>query len=75
MKKFLTLVLLLSFALPLAGCGDPCKEDPLTKLGDSLATLGKSGTEKDKVMLERKAERAAKCAEKEGGKMKKDLGF
>lgn len=58
-----------------AGCGDPCKEDALTKLGDTVATLGKKGLEKDQILAQRGAERAAECAKKKGGEMKKSLGL
>lgn len=75
MKKWFLAMLLIAAVLPLAGCGDPCKDDPITKLGDTLATIGKSGVDKDKILVERAAERAGKCAEKEGGKLKKSLGL
>ena len=75
MKKGIAVLMLSIAILPLAGCGDPCKEDVLSKLGDTLATIGKQGVDKDKILLERTAERAGKCAEKEGGKLKKNLGF
>ena len=69
------LALLLALAMmPLMGC-NPCKEDPITKLGDTLATLGKKGMEKDQALAERKANRAAQCAEQQAGEMKKKMGF
>ncbi len=61
-------------------------DNAFDKAGDWFATLGKQGTEKDRILAERKAERvrkhieknanaAAKDMEKAGDKMKKDLGF
>lgn len=72
-KTFLGLLLALT-AVSFAGCG-PCEEDVLTKLGDTVATIGKSGIAKDQVLVERKANRAAKCAEQKAGQMKKKMGF
>jgi hypothetical protein len=72
-KTFLGLFLALT-AVSFSGCG-PCEEDVLTKLGDTVATLGKSGLAKDQVLVERKANRAAKCAEQKAGEMKKKMGF
>jgi len=62
-------------AVSLTGCGDPCKENIGTKFGDTVATLGKSGVEKDKALIERAANRAGKCAEKTGNDMKKSMGL
>jgi hypothetical protein len=75
MKKIWVLMIFGMLSLSLAGCGDPCKEDFLTGLGDSIATMGKQGVEKDRILLERKANRAAACAEKQAGSMKKSLGL
>ena len=72
-KTFLGLLLALT-AISFAGCG-PCEEDVVSKLGDTLATIGKSGMAKDQVLIERKASRAAKCAEQKAGEMKKKMGF
>ena len=74
MKKNAMVFALLMLALPLAGC-DHCKENPFTKMGDSIATMGKEGLEKQKILAERAATRASKCAEQEAGKMKKGLGL
>jgi len=74
MKKTILGLLLAVAAFSFAGCG-PCDEDAVTKLGDTLATIGKSGMAKDQVLVERKANRAAKCAEQKAGEMKKKLGF
>lgn len=74
MKKYGWLVLVAVLALTMTGC-DACKETPFTKLGDSLATLGKSGLDKDKILAERTAARASKCAEAKAGEMKKKMGF
>ncbi len=75
MKKYGVLLTVLALGFTLSGCGDPCKEDMLTKLGDTIATLGKSGVDKDKILLERGVERAAKCTEKSAGDLKKNIGF
>jgi hypothetical protein len=75
MKKIYMALILGLVSVSLMGCGDPCKEDALTKIGDSIAVIGKTGLEKDKVLAERAASRAAKCAEKTGGDLKKSLGF
>jgi hypothetical protein len=72
-KTFLGLLLALT-AVSFAGCG-PCEEDVLTNLGDTVATIGKSGLAKDQILVERKAGRAAKCAEQKAGEMKKKMGF
>lgn len=72
MKNFLMGMFVLAVAFSLVGCGDVCKED---KLGNSLATIGKSGLEKDKIIAERTAARASKCAEKKGAEMKKKMGL
>ena len=75
MKNLSAVLMLIMLSFSVTGCGDPCKDDMLTSIGDSLATMGKKGLEKDQVLMERKAARAAKCAEKTGGEMKKSLGF
>lgn len=41
-----------------------CKENGLDKAWDAITTIGKSGLEKDKVLMKNKAERAQRCAEK-----------
>ena len=74
MKKIGLIILVAVLALPLAGC-DACKDNVLTGLGDTLATIGKDGLEKEKVLAERKAGRAAKCAEQKGAEMKKKMGL
>ena len=63
------------FTVSLIGCGDPCKDDVFTGIGDSIATFGKKDLEKEAALAERKATRAAECAKKLGGDMKKSLGF
>lgn len=75
MKKIYLALILGLLSVSLMGCGDPCKSNVLTKLGDKIAVVGKTGLEKDKVLAERAANRAAKCAEKTGAGMKKSLGF
>ena len=57
-----------------AGC-NACDETIFTKLGDTIATIGKSGADKDTVLVERKANRAAKCAEQGAGDLKKKMGL
>jgi len=74
MKKTILGLMLAVAAFSFAGCG-PCEEDVLTKLGDTVATIGKSGVAKDQILVERKANRAAKCAEQKAGEMKKKMGF
>ena len=75
MKKIGMLLTAGVLSFSLMGCGDPCKESVFTKIGDSLATLGKQGIEKDKILAARTADRAAACAAKTGGDIKKKLGF
>lgn len=72
MKKMFWLIAIAALSFSVVGCGDPCKED---KLGNSLATIGKKGLEKDKIIAERTAARAQKCAEKKGAEMKKKMGL
>jgi len=74
MKKAVALAAVMVMGLSFAGC-DACKENVLTKIGDSVATMGKSGMDKDKVLAERIAARASKCAESKAGEMKKKMGF
>ena len=74
MKKLGLLLILALMSVSLTAC-DACKDNVLTGLGDSIATLGKDGLEKEKVLAERKAKRAAKCAESKAGEMKKKMGF
>ncbi len=75
MKKYWMILAVAVLSFSLMGCGDPCKENVFSKLGDSLATMGKKGMDKDKILAERAADRAAKCAEKKGGEVKAKLGF
>ena len=72
MRKWSFLLILGVFSLALVGC-DACKESVFSKLGDTVATIGKKGVEKDKVLATRAAERAAKCAEQKGAEMKKKI--
>ena len=76
MKKVsvLGVALVLIMGLSFAGC-DACSENILTKLGDTIATIGKDGMEKDKVLAGRMANRGAKCAEQKAAEMKKKMGF
>lgn len=75
MKKATALLFTLMIAFTLTGCGDACKDNVLTGLGDTFATIGKDGLEKEKVLAERKASRAAACAEQKAGEMKKKMGL
>ena len=75
MKRITFVFSMLLLTAVLAGCGDPCKENVFTKLGDSLAVIGKSGLEKDQVLTARAANRASKCVESKAGEMKKKMGF
>lgn len=74
MKKLGLLLLLAVMSVSLTAC-NACEENALDKLGDTLSTIGKDGLEKEKVLAERKAKRAAKCAESKAGEMKKKMGF
>ena len=46
----------------------------IDRVGDWLATVGKSGTEKDAALAQRKAERAAKRAQQMARKQAKQAG-
>ena len=75
MKKLSMVIIFAALSVSLVGCGNPCEENVITKLGDSIATIGKSGLEKDRILAERAAGRASECAKKTGGDVKKSLGF
>ena len=75
MKKVWMLMILGVLSISLMGCGDPCKENIFTRMGDSIAASVKTGVKKDQILAKRKAKRAAKCAEKTAGEMKKNLGL
>lgn len=74
MKKTSAMILMVALLFAFTGC-NACEETVLTKIGDWAATIGKSGMDKDKVLVERKANRAAKCAEQSAGDLKKKMGF
>lgn len=74
MKKVFVLSFVLVASFALMGC-DACKENVLDKVGDSVASLGKKGMEKEQVLAQRKAARASKCAEQKGAEMKKKIGL
>jgi len=74
MNKYGVLLVAMVLTLSLTGC-DACKESPLSKIGDSVATLGKKGVEKEATLAERAANRAAKCADQKAGEMKKKMGL
>lgn len=74
MKKLSLLFAVLVISFTLTGC-DACKDNVLTGLGDSIATIGKDGLAKQQILAERKATRASKCAEQKAGEMKKKMGM
>ncbi len=74
MKKYGLFLIIMLFAVSLAGC-DPCQVNAFTKIGDKIATIGKTGTERTQIRAARKANRAAKCAEQQGGALKKKMGL
>lgn len=77
MKKMLLAAFL---AVALIGSGSAyaadgmCKENVLDKAWDWSQTLGKSGLDKESVLMKNKAERAQRCAEKLAKQAKKDAG-
>lgn len=75
MKKIGMLIITGMLALSLTGCGDPCKENIVTTLGDKIATLGKKGLEKESILAQRKADRAVACAKQKTAEMKKSIGL
>jgi hypothetical protein len=75
MKKISAFMMMVVLGLSVSGCGDPCKDDIFTRIGDNLATLGKEGLEKDRILLERGTKRAGECAEKGAQDMKKNIGL
>ncbi len=74
MKKYGSIWGVAILALFLSGC-DACKENPITKAGDAIATIGKSGLEKETILAQRTAKRAAQCAEQKTRELKKKVGF
>jgi len=81
MKKIVSLVLVLAFALsiPVAyaekGASEAAYEHASTnaifnRVGDWFATIGKSGVEKEAILAERKTKRAKMHAEKKAKEMK-----
>lgn len=74
MKKISSVLLISLMLFSFSGC-NACEENVLDKVGDWAATIGKDGLAKDKVLVERKANRAAKCTEQSAGDMKKKMGF
>lgn len=72
MKRIFAVVMVLAMALtfpPVSYADDSL----LDKTGDWFATLGKTREEKDRILLERKMNRAAKKLEKGMEKAGKDL--
>lgn len=51
-----------------------CKENGLDKAWDALTTAGKSGLDKETKLMQNKAERAQRCAEKLAKKAKAEAG-
>ena len=76
MKRFVTLFFIMSLMfsnLSVSVCyAGEYQENVLDKVGDSLATMGKKGLEKDQILAQRKAERLARHAEREAKKMQKE---
>lgn len=74
MKKASLLLLAVLLSVSLTGC-DACKDNVLDSIGNTVATIGKKGVEKDRILAERKVNKAAKCAEQKAGEMKKKIGL
>lgn len=80
MKKVSTIVFAAFLAIALTGSNyayaaeGMCKENGLDKAWDAVTTLGKSGLDKESVLMKNKAERAQRCAEKLAKKAQKDAG-
>ena len=80
MKKFSVLFLAMFLALSVISVNhayaadNACAETVLDKTWDWYTTIGKSGMDKDQVLLKNKAERAQKCAEKMAKKAQKEAG-
>ncbi len=77
MKRLLSfcLVLLLAFSLVPSGfAADPAYQPtPLDNMYDWFTTLGKSGAEKDQILLENKMKRLEKHAQKMAQQAGKDM--
>jgi hypothetical protein len=72
MKKLLIVVMALMFAVSAvpvdtahAAAAQAYSETAFDRVGDWFAVLGKEGVERDRVLLERKAERVARHAERQ----------
>ena len=74
MNRDKVVIMLMLAAFSLTGC-DACEENFFTKMGDNMATIGKDGLEKEKVLFERRANRAADCVESKAEKASEELGF
>lgn len=76
MKRFITLLFVMSLmfsTLPTSICfAGEYQENILDKVGDSLATMGKKGMDKDQILAQRKAERMKRYAEHEAKKMQRE---
>ena len=59
MKKSLLVLVASAFLLsaPMVYAAE-CQDNPLDKLGDSFASMGKQGLDRDQVLAQRKAQRA-----------------
>lgn len=75
MKKVAVFVLLgaLLVSAP-AAYAAPADDTAVEKVGDWLATVGKSSDEKDAIIAQRRAERAAKKMQKEMNRQSKKAG-
>lgn len=75
MKKFVFALLaglMLVTSTPMVGVAY-AEDTVVDKVGDWVATMGKSGMEKDQILLERRMDREAKRASKAMKKAGKDL--
>lgn len=74
MNKLSLLFVAILFSVSLMGC-DACKDNVFDSIGNTFATIGNDGLEKDRILAERKVGKAAKCAEQKAAEMKKKIGL
>lgn len=80
MKKLLSLAFAAFLAVSMVAVNQAyaddaaCAETVLDKAWDWGTTLGKSGLDKDQILMKNKAERAQRCAEKMAKKAEKEVG-